>query len=220
LRQFGSFKSELRATLDEDEIETEDLEIDIKLTDHIPELLPIYGKRVNVWYPGIPKQCNKCFDFNHVYKECTKEKVPWLDYVAKVLRTGVFKEKLFGTWIETLSKYHPDYQPKTRDLRAELEANKRGLNRGDLRRHIGVNPEADARQRIGNETRGHPRGQRGYRRPRGGYQHRAPYYQREYQHEPNQEEEFPEQPPRGRGRGGYRGRGTRRPRGRGWNQYY
>jgi len=123
-----------RLSVDEDGIETENQELDLKLKGHIPEILPIFGKRFNLWYPEIPKQCKNCFDFNHTAKICNNPREEWLNYVAKLHKTGTFKDELFGSWIETLAKYHPAYAK--RDLRGQIEANKQQLGADDLRRQI------------------------------------------------------------------------------------
>lgn len=39
------------------EIGTDDYEIDAKLKNHIPEILPMNGRRIQVSYPGQPKLC-------------------------------------------------------------------------------------------------------------------------------------------------------------------
>lgn len=110
------------------------------------------GKRVNVTYPGQPKLCRNCLCQGHIAKDCSDAvKADFLDYVARLYKSGLFKEELFGSWIETLKKYHSDYnRPNPEDLRQVMTYNSRGLPRQDLRRHIGYSTASDLRTRIGN----------------------------------------------------------------------
>jgi len=92
-----------RGVLGTDDIATDDYEIDVKLDNHIPEILPMNGKRVHVTYPGQPKLCRTCLCQGHIAKDCADlEKTDFLDYVARLLKSGLFKEELFGSWIDSL----------------------------------------------------------------------------------------------------------------------
>jgi len=188
---------------------TDDYEIDIKLRNHIPEILPMNGKRVNVSYPGQPKLCRNCLCQGHIAKECSdKDKADFLDYVARILKSGLFKEDLFGSWIDTLKKFHPDYnRPNPQDLRQVMSYNQRGLPRQDLRRNIGYSSHSDLRTRIGNQQDQPPpyqyqqdNYQQPYREQRDQYREQRDQYQH-YQQEPRQYSQN-----RGRGRGRGRGR--------------
>lgn len=153
--------------------------MDIKLDNHIPSILPMKGKRIYVCYPGQAKLCKNCFFQGHIQKDCPEQsKGNWLDFVARILKTGKFDQSLFGSWIDALNKYHPEYnRPDPQDLRQVMDFNHRGVGRGDLRRQIGFSGQSDLRQRIGFENgnefrgrgrgRGRARGNRGYNNYRG-----------------------------------------------------
>jgi len=133
---------------------TDDYEIDAKLNNHVPEILPMNGKRVHVTYPGQPKLCRTCFCQGHIAKDCPDtQKTDFLDYVARLAKSELFEIELFGTWVDALAKYHPDYnRPNPRDLRQVMSFNQRGIGRGDLRRTIGYSTTNDLRSRIGYDT--------------------------------------------------------------------
>lgn len=230
--RFGQVKSEVTFPTAEDGIGTDEWMVDVKLTHHIPQILPIKGNRATVYYPGIPKQCKKCFQTDHTAPFC-KNSVDWLEYVANFVNTGLYPEQMFGRWMETLRKYHPQFNRNPNDLRHEIELNKRGVPTNDLRRKIGESSTRDLRTNIGNDTaqnhqapsrgKGQKRGYRG----RGGLQYQQPivyhqpqlvqqpqYYQPQFvqypqfvQQQPVQQQFVQEQQRgRGRGRGGYHGK--------------
>jgi len=192
-----------------DGVGTDDYEIDIKLDNHIPEILPMNGKRVNITYPGQPKLCRNCLCQGHIAKECPdQEKADFLDYVARLLKSGLFREELFGSWIDTLKKFHQDYnRPNPQDLRQVMVFNQRGLPRQDLRRNIGYSTGADLRTRIG-----HNQEEAAQENPNQGQfnnnqwyqdQYQGPnQYQNQYQYQNQSQNQY-----RGRGRG--RGRARR-----------
>ena len=70
----------------------------MKLTNSIPELLPMDGRRIKVYYRGIQKLCTKCFG-EHMSRNCNEEKVKWLDYVDNFMQThSEIQEDLYGNW--------------------------------------------------------------------------------------------------------------------------
>jgi len=222
--------------VDSDGIGTDDWNIKIQLDQHIPELLPINGKRSLVYYPGIPKQCKRCFETGHTAPGCTNPKEDWLNYVVRFLQTNQFTESMVGGWIDALKKYHPLYnRADPKDLRQQLDLTRRGVDGEDLRRKIGPSTSRDLRTNIGENTEDNPgRGARGRGKPRGCFQnhHQSDHHHQNHHqsdHHQNQgrdNEGHWEQGPSNRGRGqrgrgrGQRGRGRGRVgRNRGWNGY-
>jgi len=164
------------------------------------------GKRIHVSYPGQPKLCRNCLCQGHVVKDCLEQnKTDFLDYVARLLKSGLFKEELFGSWIDSLKKYHHEFnRPNPNDLRQVMNFNQRGLQRQDLRRSIGYPTNQDLRTHIG--------------------YNREDYLQNPIQYDPQQSYQGQDQRNYNyQGRGYQRGRGRGRARGgrRGYNsQYY
>ncbi len=86
-------------------LRTDVFETEILLQKHIPEYLPIAGRKLQVYYPGIPKACNNCFEVGHLKRNCkAKKKRDWVERVAELRASGDFEEELFGGWIAILEQ--------------------------------------------------------------------------------------------------------------------
>ena len=75
--------------------------VSIKLNRKIPQLLPIMGKRVRIYYPGIQKLCPNCFG-PHPKHVCQSKRVQWRNYVSKFIAD--YKEIpacLYGKWSQS-----------------------------------------------------------------------------------------------------------------------
>jgi hypothetical protein len=70
---------------------------EIVLRRHIEEYLPMYGQKVQVFYPGIPRMCNRCYMTGHLRRECNNLKKDWVVYINDLLEGGV-KRDLIGSW--------------------------------------------------------------------------------------------------------------------------
>ena len=51
----------------------------VKLERDIPNLLPMSGKRIKIFYKGVQRLCPVCFD-KHSKNVCKSDKVPWIRY--------------------------------------------------------------------------------------------------------------------------------------------
>jgi hypothetical protein len=72
--------------------------VKMKLSKEIPQLLPMYGKRVKIYYKGVSKLCFNCFG-KHQRKHCDVAKMPWIDYVkAFMVKYSNFPPEAFGRW--------------------------------------------------------------------------------------------------------------------------
>ncbi len=75
--------------------------VNIKLYRKIPQLLPIMGKRVRIYYPGIQKLCPNCYG-PHPKRTCHSKRIQWKNYVRKFMDD--FKEipsSLYGRWLQS-----------------------------------------------------------------------------------------------------------------------
>jgi len=101
---------------------TENYKVDLKLEYHIPEFLPIQGKRARIFYHGIPSFCGKCHKVGHLKVDCRNTPATWLvfsfsllpflsyylvvnplarfDFIKRLRDSGVH-DNLFGSWLET-----------------------------------------------------------------------------------------------------------------------
>jgi len=186
-----------RVSVDEDDVEYDGLEVDIILAKPLPEVLPINGRRIKFYYPGIKTLCLRCYESGHPKWECPQvEKTNWLEYVYQFYQLEEVSDDMLGGWVDLLKQYHPELQPvkpifgkHNKDLRKNLDEH-REYNRS----HPPVHQKPRGRGRA--PFRGGPRGQRS-----------RPYDQNHIYPEEEQSNYYP-QNSSNRGRGGCgRGRG-------------
>jgi len=80
----------------------DNVDVLMRLTKHIPSVLPAYGKKLSIRYKGQPIMCSKCLTHGHIRKNCTNEFNNWMGYVKKFVETGTFHVSMFGSWYEHL----------------------------------------------------------------------------------------------------------------------
>jgi hypothetical protein len=85
-------------------IRTDVLEVEILLKKHIPEYLPVNGRKVLINYPGIPKGCNNCYAVGHLKRNCRETKKDWIERVREMRDSGEYEDELFGGWIAILAQ--------------------------------------------------------------------------------------------------------------------
>ena len=110
LNLYGEVKSDLVEDVFEDGEDSEGenatgiYAVKVKLTHNIPQLLPMDGRRVKIYYRGIQKLCTKCFG-KHMSRNCSEQKVPWLSYVKGFVDSNSDIEKeMFGNWMQILER--------------------------------------------------------------------------------------------------------------------
>jgi hypothetical protein len=80
-------------------------EAEIILKRHVEEYLPMYGQKVQVHYPGIPRMCNRCYNTGHMRRECGNQKREWIAYVHELARSQAINRELFGTWNAAIARW-------------------------------------------------------------------------------------------------------------------
>ena len=110
LAAYGTIQSELVEDVFEDSEDSEGTNatgiysVKIKLANDIPQLLPMDGRRIKIYYRGIRKLCTSCFG-KHFRKDCNNEKVQWIDYVAQFVNDNPdFTKEQYGNWITILER--------------------------------------------------------------------------------------------------------------------
>ncbi len=98
LSAYGEIKGKFKYHVDQGGLKTDEIEVEVKLSDHIPEYLPMYGRKIRIYYHGMQKQCNHCMDLGHLKADCTGEKCDWFAYIDSFIDSGDFDIKLFGEW--------------------------------------------------------------------------------------------------------------------------
>lgn len=87
------------------------LSVKMKIEEHIPQFLPINGRKVKVYYRGMPKLCSRCYEEGHMKADCENTFTSWLEYVANFIEMHPhFDEKLFGKWRKISEKWRMDQQ--------------------------------------------------------------------------------------------------------------
>jgi len=104
LAKFGSVSTNYCYVKNSIGLRTDTIETEIHLQKHVPEFLPVAGKKVQVAYPGIPKACIKCYRLGHMKRNCKQPKMEWIDRVNELRKTGDFEDSLFGSWIAILDQ--------------------------------------------------------------------------------------------------------------------
>ena len=78
--------------------------VKIKLRRDVPQILPIMGRRIRVYYKGIQKLCPNCFG-PHPKHACHSSKVDWRSYVEKFMESnGDIPVDLFGNWVNSVDR--------------------------------------------------------------------------------------------------------------------
>ncbi len=104
LMKFGSVSANFDYEKNSLGIRTDVLETEIVLRKHIPEYLPIGGRKIVVSYPGIPKVCNNCYLTGHMKRSCKAKRVEWVEKVKELRDSKDFEDDLFGGWIAILER--------------------------------------------------------------------------------------------------------------------
>jgi len=86
-------------------LKTDVFEVEIVLKKHINEYLPMYGQKVQVNYPGIPRMCNRCYLVGHLRRECNNKKRDWIEYVVNLIENDGIKSDFVGTWKNAISRW-------------------------------------------------------------------------------------------------------------------
>lgn len=89
-------------------VKCDDIVLTAKLRKHIPSMLPAYGRKMMVTYPGQSILCGKCFEPGHVRAKCEKESIPWMAYVKVFYDEKWVSKEMLGTWAELLEKKNRD----------------------------------------------------------------------------------------------------------------
>jgi hypothetical protein len=115
LENFGTVEGNFNYLKDKSGIKTDDLEVELKLTKHIPEYLPMYSRKIRVFYIGMPKQCNNCYESGHIKSECDNEKRDWFSFIEELSESGDFEKELFGDWPEVIERKRKQAKDNTRE---------------------------------------------------------------------------------------------------------
>jgi hypothetical protein len=126
LSYFGEVKTNLfKDTHEESDDSSDDLppvrngiySVKMKLTKDMPQLIPMHGKRVRLYYRDITKRCTN----THQRKQCKNEKVTWFNYVKQFAQIYPDIPKImYGKWANMAEKLSPEGHE---DIRVTVNSN-------------------------------------------------------------------------------------------------
>ena len=104
LNYFGEQAGELSEDIhpnsdsDADPIGSGTFSIKMRLRKDIPQLLPMWGKRIRIYHRGVQKLCSNCFG-THLRRNCRSEKIRWTRYVLNFMeKNPEIPPELYGRW--------------------------------------------------------------------------------------------------------------------------
>lgn len=112
------------AESDEDveaEVGTGKFNIKMRIETHIPQYLPLYGRKVKVHYRGISKQCTNCYEEGHYRSDCQNEKISWIEYTSNFIKSSGFPSYMFGDWAAIAADFESK-NPRTQSLESASAA--------------------------------------------------------------------------------------------------
>ena len=94
----------------------------MRLNKEIPQLLPMCGRRIRVYYRGVQKLCSNCFG-KHPRKNCRSEKVPWIRYVLNFMESNPdIPQELYGKWWQAVNTEFGEIIPDQEDNSTDTNA--------------------------------------------------------------------------------------------------
>jgi len=84
------------------DLKSDDIVCEARLRKHMPNLLPAFGYRMKVLYPGQPVQCGKCMMYGHFRGDCNAEQLDWLYYSKVVMEECRVPKELMGKWVDLI----------------------------------------------------------------------------------------------------------------------
>ena len=91
----------------------------MKVKREMPQFMPMYGKRIRLYYRGIVKRCSNCFHA-HMRSQCRNTKVTWPEYVRGF--NSIFPEipcSMYGKWGRFLQGQSEENGPATSEVQVE-----------------------------------------------------------------------------------------------------
>lgn len=77
--------------------------VKMRLDTPIPQLLPMYGKKIVIEFKGIQRLCTNCFG-NHHKRACQSHKTQWVDYIKKFVALNPdIPQAYYGRWCDILA---------------------------------------------------------------------------------------------------------------------
>ena len=93
--------------------------IKMRLKKDIPQLLPMWGKRIRVYHRGLQKLYTNCYGA-HTRRNCRSEKVPWTQYVLRFMeKHPEIPSDLYGRWWKVINDEFGEIVPENDEAETE-----------------------------------------------------------------------------------------------------
>lgn len=80
--------------------------VKMRIVEHIPQYLPMNGRKVRIYYRGINKVCTNCYQGGHNKQECENGRMTWVEYVSNFIDDNPdFEKEMFGRWIHITRRW-------------------------------------------------------------------------------------------------------------------
>jgi len=77
----------------------------VRIAKPIPQLLPMSGREIKVYYCGITKLCINCYQPGHIWKECRNPTIGWITYIEKFIQENKLEESFYGNWAKVVKNF-------------------------------------------------------------------------------------------------------------------
>ena len=169
LKQYGEPVGELSEELhqnsdsDADPIGNGTLSIKMRLSKDIPQLIPMWGKRIRVYYRGVQKLCSNCFG-PHPRKNCRSERVSWVSYCLRFMENHKdIPQEMYGKWWKVVNEHFgqiieegnenemAEEETESNQAQQNQPPNQNQSSNQDLRRHEASGPNPKRPERLSRE---------------------------------------------------------------------
>ena len=123
LELFGEKAGELTEDLqhysdsDADPLGSGTYSIKMRLRKEIPQLLPMWGRRIRIYYRGVQKLCTNCFG-HHPRRNCRSERVTWVQYCLNFMeRNPEIPPEFYGKWWKIVNQEFGEIIPEEKEGR-------------------------------------------------------------------------------------------------------
>jgi hypothetical protein len=136
LEMYGEAASELSEDVhpnsdsDADPVGNGTFSIKMRLNKEIPQLLPMRGRRIRVYYRGVTKLCPNCFGA-HARKNCRSEKVSWIQYVLRFMENHPqIPAEHYGKWWKIVNEEFGEIVENVEGVNEEEQTHSEQVERG------------------------------------------------------------------------------------------
>ena len=74
------------------------VKVQMIINEDIPQYLPMFGKKIRVYYRGIIRTCTNCYQNGHLKRNCMNVKRQWVSYVMDFMNMNDVPKEMYGRW--------------------------------------------------------------------------------------------------------------------------